>query len=43
MLPEGVIEIGSTNDDYGLMLIASLKSGIYAEIEEWNQREREKS
>lgn len=27
---------------YGLMFIASLKSGGYAAIEEWNQREREK-
>lgn len=43
MLPEGVIEIGITNDEYGLMLIASLKSGVYVEIEERNQREREKS
>ena len=43
MLPEGVIEIGITNDEYGLMLIAFLKSGVYVEIEERNQREREKS
>lgn len=40
MLPEGVIEIGSTNDEYGLILIASLNSGVYVEIEESNLLQR---